>query len=117
MERPGPGSRPCLVLGVYEEDDGGAIILIAQGTTNLKYGRRPFDFYVSNYAEMQACGLIYATRFDMDKVIPLPYTRAWFEPLTAAGKTSPVIGRLSEAAIMAFQSHMAWREHELSQSE
>ena len=115
LERPGPKSRPSLVLGVYEEEDGGAILLISPGTTKLKEDRRPFDFRITNYAEMQTCGLAFATRFDLDAVVPLPYTKKWFIPLDATGKTSPIIGRFSEAMIMAFQSHMAWRDHVLNQ--
>lgn len=112
LDRPGPKSRPCLVIGVYEYEDDEATLLVAPGTTNLKQDRRPFDFYVTNWAEMRACGLSRATRFDIDDVIPLPYWREFFTPLN--GMTSPVMGRLSSAAVMAFQSHMAWREHELS---
>lgn len=117
IEQPGLKPRPSLVLGVYEEEDGGALLVIAPGTTRLKLERRPFDFRVTNYAEMQACGLSFATRFDLDAIIPLPYTRDWFAPLTAAGKTTPVIGRLSDAMIMAFQTHMAWRAHFLGESD
>ena len=116
-ERPGPKPRPSLVLGVYEEADGAALLLVAPGTTRLKQDRRPLDFRITNFAEMQACGLAYATRFDLDALLPLPYTREWFVPLAAAGKTTPVIGRLSDAMIMAFQTHMAWREHFLGESD
>jgi hypothetical protein len=100
-------------MGVYESADGAATLIAAPGTTMLKQGRRPFDFYVANWAEMRACGLARATRFDLDDVVPLPYWKEFFTPL--AGMSSPIMGRLSDAAIMAFQSHMKWRERELSQ--
>ena len=90
---PGPYARPALVKNAATLPDGTAQVEVVYGTTNLKLGRRRFDFVVSKASEMDACGLYRATRFDLDKIIWLPWTTDWFEVLP--DYNSPVIGTLT----------------------
>lgn len=115
--KPAIKPRPSLVLGVFELPDGSALLEVAPGSTNLKVDRRPLDFRVTNYAEMQAAGLIKATRFDLGKAMDLPYTHTWFVPLTAANKTTPVLGSMSPSMVTAFQTHLAWLDHLASEAD
>lgn len=69
---------------------------ICFGTSNLKTDSRPFDFFVTNMNEMNIAGLFQATRFDLDRILWMPWSTEFFRKPHA--KPSPVIGHLSGAA-------------------
>jgi|GEM_PF-5783563 len=74
---------------------------LVYGTTKLKFESRQLDFFVTKQSEMDACGLYFATRFDLDQVHWLPWADEWFE--TRPGYSSPIIGKLTYQGIQALQ--------------
>lgn len=101
LGEPGPKPRPALVRNAATLPNGTAEVEVVYGTTNLKLHKRKYDFIVSKASEMDACGLYRATRFDLDKLLWLPWNTEWFEVLT--GYNSPVIGSLTEHGIKMLQ--------------
>lgn len=93
LGKPGPYARPALVRNAATLPDGTGQVEVVYGTTNLKLGKRRFDFVVSKASEMDACGLYRATRFDLDQILWLPWTTDWFEVLP--NYNSPIIGTLT----------------------
>lgn len=81
---------------------------IAYGTTNLKLMQRRHDFFVTNTAEMDICGLNKATRFDLDKIAWIPWATEWFDCLP--GYSSPIIGHLSQHSTKLLQYELARRQ-------
>ena len=101
LGEPGPKPRPALVRNAATRPDGSAEVEVVYGTTNLKLDQRRFDFVVSKAAEMDACGLYRATRFDLDKLIWLPWTTEWFE--IRPDYNSPAIGSLTQHSVKMLQ--------------
>lgn len=101
LGEPGPKPRPALVRNAATRSNGTAEVEVVYGTTNLKLNTRKFDFVVSKASEMDACGLYRATRFDLDKLLWLPWTTKWFEILP--NYNSPIIGSLTEHGIKMLQ--------------
>lgn len=97
LGKPGPYARPALVRNAATQSDGTGEVEVVYGTTNLKLGKRRFDFVVSKATEMDACGLYRATRFDLDQIVWLPWTTDWFEILPEYN--SPIIGTLTVEGI------------------
>lgn len=108
LGNPAIKARPAIVVnvGVNEEDREGEVHLI-YGTSNVKLHQRMGDFFVTNVAEMDACGLNKATRFDLDTMAWIPWADEWFE--TLPGYSSPIIGHLSGHAIRLLQIDLAYR--------
>jgi hypothetical protein len=94
----GPTLRPALVVTVLKgERTGDYACRVAYGTTNLKIvKRREVDLIIPN-GHTRQMGLARATRFDLDRVITLPWVPPFFDPWT--GNTTPKIGALTEAYI------------------
>ena len=111
LGEPGPYPRPALVRNSAISSDGTGEVEVCYGTTNLKLGRRIFDLVVSKAAEMDACGLYRATRFDLDQVTWLPWNTDWFE--VRADYNSPIIGSLTEQAIKMLQITVMTKEQVL----
>lgn len=61
---------------------------------------------------MDECGLHKATRFDLARVLALPYTEEFFGILR--GYQSPVIGRLSDHAIRLLQFQISFYQAALA---
>ena len=97
--------RPCLVLDVYEaeSDAPGGIseyaVRLAFGTKNIKAHRSSVDLIVQNIADLEAIGLPYPTRFDLDDE-QIAFL-AWNEKNFGcwSGFPSPVIGFLDDKYI------------------
>ena len=98
-----------MVRNVALVGDYGADVELVYGTTKLKFQERPDDFFITKASEMAACGLDRATRFDLDKVMWIPWAEEWFVPLF--GGTSPVIGQLTEPAVKMLQITVGMRQH------
>lgn len=90
-----------------DPDEGEGEVQVVFGTTNLKMLQRRRDFFVTNLAEMDQCGLDKATRFDLDKIAWLPWANEWFDCLP--GYTSPIIGHLSHHSTRLLQIELAHR--------
>lgn len=114
LGEPGPKPRPAIVLNVaLDEESGEAEVQLIYGTTNLKMMKRRNDFFITNFAEMEACGLDKATRFDLDQIVWVPWAKEWFE--TLSGYDSPVIGRLSAHGVRLLQYEFSWRQAKLAE--
>lgn len=109
LGRPGPKSRPALVLKARHADDPPTnhfLVQVAYGTSNLKSDTRPFDFAIINYSTLSLCRLPQATRFDLDLVLWLPWARPFFEPRRSRTDqfTTPVMSTLPGE----LQKELAW---------
>lgn len=82
-------------------------VQLVYGTTKLKMHERRSDFFVTNNAEMDACGLYRATRFDLDAIAWIPWAEEWFDILP--GYKSPIIGRLTAHGVKMLQTTIAYR--------
>lgn len=110
LGHPGPKPRPAIVLNVAvfgDDPDGGSEVQLIYGTTKLKLAQRPHDFFVTNVAEMDSCGLNQATRFDLDACAWIPWATEWFEVLPTY--SSPIIGHLSTHATKLLQIELGYR--------
>lgn len=111
---PGPKPRPGIVLNIaLDEESGEGEVQVIYGTTQLKMMQRMNDFFVTNVAEMDACGLNKATRFDLDNIAWLPWAEEWFG--TLRGHTTPVIGALSPHNVRLLQYDLARRQVRLEE--
>lgn len=109
LGEPGPKPRPAIVLNVAVDAEAGeGDVQLVYGTGTLKLGRRPRDFFVTNVAEMDACGLSKATRFDLDSIAWIPWADAWFDVLPSYA--SPIIGHLSSHATKLLQMELGRRQ-------
>jgi hypothetical protein len=106
VDKPGPKPRPAIVKRASADQDGNPWVHVAYGTTQKVFLGGLDNFTVSNVAEMDACGLWCATRFRLDRVALVPWADEFFRD--APGRTSPVLGRLSEhgVALLRFQAGM-----------
>lgn len=90
--------RPCLVLDVFESEDGGEYACrVAYGTKHIKFvQRKGLDLIIQNAADLDIFGLPYATRFalDADCSADLPWTPEFFGVWD--GYPTPVISFLPE---------------------
>ena len=111
---PGPKDRPALVFKTrYATDPPGDrfYVLVAYGTSVLKTGKRPDDFVVANSVMIDLLRLPKATRFDLDKMVWLPWARPWFVPRTKDDPfVTPVISVLPESMKRLLGWTMARRE-------
>lgn len=108
LGEPGPKPRPALVRNAALADDGFAEVEVVYGTTNLKLDTRPYDLIISKASEMDACGLYRATRFDLDRLVWLPWTTDWFEIMP--GYSSPTVGKLTDDAIRMLQIIVSYKQ-------
>ena len=110
---PGPKPRPALVVGVREYEDG-VTINVAYGTTKRTTALRAGEFVISkdkHPAAFKQAGLAYDTKFDLNKVIELPWTERYFKvpptPSQVFGQT-PKLGSLHASMSRAlFAAHKA----------
>jgi hypothetical protein len=104
--------RPALVRSVATIDGERGEVQVVYGTSKLKMMERRQDFFISNHAEMDACGLYRATRFDLDKVAWIPWAIEWFDILP--DYNSPIIGHLTAHSIKKLQTLVSYRQASLS---
>ena len=99
---PGLKLRPGLVVSVHKGNKTGAYACrIAYGTKNLKIiDRRHLDIIIQNARHLPMLGLHRATRFDLDHIIMLPWTKEFFG--CWSGNASPRIGALIETYIREY---------------
>lgn len=112
LGKPSLKPRPALVRSVATVDGDKGEIQIVYGTSKLKMMQRRQDFFITNQAEMDVCGLYRATRFDLDKVAWVPWTIEWFDILP--DYNSPVIGHLTAHSIKKLQTLVSYRQARLS---
>lgn len=112
--QPGPKPRPGLVFKVRyasEPPDDRFLVLIAYGTSKLKLNRRPNDFTVANATTLDILRLPQATRFDLDRILWLPWARPFFSPRDRRDLFStPTLSVLPESAQQSLRWTMGRRE-------
>ena len=94
--RPGPKSRPALVLqvGFVEAEP---YVHVAYGTSRKTDELYPGEFLMSpeDGQAFAASGLSLSTKFDLGKSVDLPYNETWFSvPPNARHGQTPGIGLL-----------------------
>jgi hypothetical protein len=94
--------RPCLVTAVLRsEQSRDYACRIAYGTTTLKIVQRSrLDLIIQDAIDLQQMGLARPTRFDLDKLVVLPWIDTFFGCWT--GHRSPAIGALTESYIKEY---------------
>jgi hypothetical protein len=111
LGKPGPKRRPGLIIQTAISETGlRGEVRVVYGSTNLKSFKRQNDLYVVNYKEMYEAGLHKATRFDLDKVLWLPWADEFFEKPQHIHYQSPVIGHLPENSYRLLGHLLAERE-------
>jgi hypothetical protein len=85
--------RPCLVLGVATGSAGGYAIHVAYGTSQLDKDKRgDIDLIIEDAADINACGIALATRFDLENTAAIVWEPPEFD--CWHGRYSPVLGSL-----------------------
>lgn len=92
--QPGEKSRPGLVRGSLADQDGNPWVRVVYGTSQNVFLRDHRYLTIANAAEMDACGLYRATRFDLLTCEELPWCSEFFE--TMFGYDTPIVGHLSQ---------------------
>ena len=107
-----PKLRPSLILNVFQgKSDGRFACDVAFGTSRLKFHRRKgIDIIIQNHTDIGMVGLSQATRFDLDHIIKLPWTREFFD--CWSGFSSPIIGSLTEEYIKEYAFCMMQRQRD-----
>lgn len=101
-EKPGLKLRPGLVVSVLKGKQTGRFACrIAFGTKNLKIiDRSHLDVIVQKAEHLPILGLHRATRFDLDHIVMLPWSREFFG--CWSGNPTPRIGAFTESYIKEF---------------
>ena len=82
---------------------------VAFGTKNLKlFKREHLDLIIQNSAHLRQLGLHRATRFDLDLISTLPWTKEFFG--CWQGYAAPVIGALTADYIKEYAYQMLRRQ-------
>jgi hypothetical protein len=106
---PGPKPRPALVVGIRTFEDG-VTIQVAYATTQRTTSLRSGEFLISKAKHAIAfkqAGLAFDTKFDLNKVVELPWTDRYFKvpptPNPAFGLT-PKMGSLHASMMRALMA-------------
>lgn len=100
---PGPKSRPGLVRSLaLNKSQTRAIVEVTYGTSKLKGLDRQLDLHIQNLSCIEACGLERATRFDLDRVIWVPWAEEYFAPPPGYSRT--IIGSLDPNSMMQLEA-------------
>ena len=105
-----PKSRPALVTGLAQFEDGTLGVVVAYGTS-----QRVNELYAGEFAiapgdgeAYRAAGLSFPTKFNLAKRVTLPYTDVWFRvpPAPSFGQT-PKMGILHPSLMKRAQAAFA----------
>jgi hypothetical protein len=101
--KPKPKPRPGLIVSVKEDNEGLIFVSVAYGTsqkTNRLYSGE-FRIAKSEHAAAYACaGLSYDTKFDLRKILELPFNDAYFSiPPHAPHGQTPKLGTLHPSMV------------------
>jgi len=110
LPKPGPKSRPALVLRVGE-DQGHPVVDVAYGTSQKVDSLYAGEFAIAppDQAAYEAAGLNYATKFNLAETFELDFNDTWFSVAPGAphgqtprlGVLHPSLVRRVEAAARA----------------
>lgn len=105
-DKPGPEPHPGIIRQAFADQDNNPWVEVVYGTSKDPNRAGYENFTVSKVSEMDACNLKYATRFCFKKVMQLPWSEEYFQPIP--GQPTPIIGRLSDYGIKLLQMQMAY---------
>jgi hypothetical protein len=111
---PDPGHKPrpaALIITVHDDEDPEFYVLVAYGTSQRTTSLHAGEFAVlrsRNAEAYELAGLSFDTKFDLKKVVELPYNSEWFgvPPAAPYGQT-PKLGTLHPSLNQALLA--AWR--------
>jgi hypothetical protein len=99
---PGPKARPSLVLAVTEDDNGNAILHMVAGTSKKLDFLRPHEFIIKGSDmpfDETTSGLKVNTKFDMARLVQVPYNDKWLLGRMSSSITvnaiSPILGKIN----------------------
>ena len=108
--QPGPKPRPALVLVVFDDEAPQFRVQVTYGTSQKVDRLYAGEFRITpeDGAAFRLSGLSFATKFNLSKVVELPYNRPWFDvpPAAPFGQT-PQLGVLH--ANLMRRATAAWR--------
>ncbi len=100
--------RPALVLVVFDDDAPAFTVRIAYGTsqrTTTLYAGEIAILKDKNPAAYAAANLSFDTKFDLRRVLDLPYSTDWFSvPPAAPHGQTPKLGTLHPSMVRAVQA-------------
>jgi len=97
LQKPPLKMRPGIVLQTAHSEEGFIPeVRLIYGTSKTKLQKRPFDLIVMNNQAMYDAGLNRATRFDLDKIIWMPWAAEFFKKPDHPHYYGPVIGHLND---------------------
>ncbi len=100
---PRPKPQPGLILSTKEDDEGRIFIRVAYGTsqkTDRLYSGEFRITKVEHSAAYASAGLSYDTKFDLRKVLELPFNSAYFSvPPNAPHGQNPKLGSLHPSMV------------------
>ncbi|AUF97200.1 hypothetical protein CXQ80_15845 [Pseudomonas sp. 02C 26] len=109
---PGPKNRPCLILGVFDEDH---MVRVCYGTSQ-KTGQEeiyPGEFVMDPQDDgFDISGLGPRTKFDLNNTFDLPFTDRWFHPHRATTLPTPLpkMGTLHPSYMQAIKKALGHEE-------
>ncbi|HUD27037.1 MAG TPA: hypothetical protein VMQ45_15220 [Burkholderiaceae bacterium] len=105
---PLPKPRPALILAVFDDDAPRFVVRVAYGTGQKTRTLHRGEFAIlraGNPVGYHAAGLSYDTKFDLRKMVDLPYTTEWFTvPPSAPHGQIPKLGTLHPSLMRALQA-------------
>lgn len=108
--KPGPESRPALVLRVFDDDPPPYRVLVTYGTSQRtdKLYAAEFRIAPADGDAFALAGLSGATKFNLNASVELPYSDMWFTPPPGApcGQI-PKLGVLHSSLFQRFQAALA----------
>lgn len=100
---PKPKPRPGLITSTKQDDEGNIFVIVAYGTSQKTDRIYRGEFRISKIehpAAYAAAGLSYDTKFDLSKIIELPYNGAYFSvPPHAPHGQIPKLGTLHPSMV------------------
>ena len=100
--------RPALVLLVFDDDVPEFTVRVAYGTsqrTTTLYGGEIAILKGNNPAAYAAANLSFDTKFDLRRLLDLPYSADWFSvPPAAPHGQTPKLGTLHPSLVRAVQA-------------
>ncbi|HEY9035892.1 MAG TPA: type II toxin-antitoxin system PemK/MazF family toxin [Pseudomonadales bacterium] len=100
---PGPKPRPALIIAVDDSNPKAIHVQVAYGTsqkTNRLYAGEFLIAKQHNADAYRLAGLSYDTKFDLGKIVQLPYNSLWFA-IAPRASASPHLGTLHPSLMPA----------------
>jgi hypothetical protein len=105
---PRPKPRPALIMAVFDDDAPRFEVRVVYGTSQRTTTLYRGEFSIlrdRNTVAYEAAGFSYDTKFDLKKMIDLPYTTEWFAvPPAAAHGQTPKLGTLHPSLVRVLQA-------------